>query len=334
MFENANNTSLSGFTKAELLDKLNANASISNLDTIENGGGPISFSQIHWNNNIHFDLAYHPWKHLGFKIAVATLSQNLVKGSAPEYLTMSISTSSMYSLDALEELMQGFFAASIKYGCKARLSEITTCVSGLHLSATAISTNLPVKMPFINKTITAGDLICTSGDLGAGYLGLMLLEREKRIFKEHPEMQPDLEGKDYIVGRQLKPELRVDILELIASNQLDISKSTNLDFGLTHALQTITNKTELGAVIYEDKLPIDTQTLMQCIEFGIDPTVAALNGGEDYEWCFVASQSSYDKIESLKENITVIGYISDQTTDLLINLKSGKSEKIEVLKFQ
>jgi len=332
MFQNANHTSLSGFTKEELLTRLNVNTD-NELDTskLNNHGAQLSIKNLQWNNSTHFDLTYTPWKHLGFKLVVASLSESLINGVKPDYLILSITTSSMYSLDAFEEFISGLHAACIQYDCKYKIVDVTTTASGLYFNVTTVSSSLAIRSPWVNSELKAGDLICTTGDLGAAYLGLLLLEREKRIFKENPDMQPDLEGKDYIVGRQLKPELRHDVLNLVVEENLELSATALISDGLAQALKGIIANTGFGVMLYEDKLPVDTQTLMQCIDFGIDPTVAALNGGEDYEWCLVLPQSSYDLIEANQQNISIVGYVADQTTDMLITLKSGRTENIDRL---
>lgn len=333
MFQNAQNTSLSGFSKDELLSKLNVESTLDySMQNLENSGEPIHMSQMQWNNTVHFDLTYTPWKHLGYKMVVASLANQMVKGTRSEAITLSICTSSVYSLDALEEFIKGFGAAASKFACKYAVVDLSTCASGIFFTATTLSSSPCLKQPWLSSEFGAGDLVCVSGDLGAAYLGLMLLEREKRIFKENPDMQPDLEGKDYIVGRQLKPELRTDVLDAILKENIEFSRLNNIDEGLAASLKQVIKDTEYGVVLYEDKLPIDTETLMQCIDFGIDVTVAALNGGEDYEFCFVIPQSEFGKIDKLNTLVSVVGYISDQTKDVLIQLKSGKSEKVDTLK--
>jgi thiamine-monophosphate kinase len=332
MFQNANHTSLSEFTKEDLLVRLNSNTDqLIDINHIANNGAELVIDHLQWNNTAHFDLTYTPWKHLGFKMVVAGLSKMLVKGIRPDLVLLSITTSSIYSLDALEELVSGVGAACDQYKCAYKIIDVTTTASGLYFNITTISSSLPARTPWINSELNAGDLICVTGDLGAAYLGLMLLEREKRIFKENPEMQPDLEEKAYIVGRQLKPDLRQDILEMVVGEKLELSAASLISDGLAQSIKTVLGTSGLGAMLYEDKLPIDTQTLMQGIDFGIDPTVAALNGGEDYEWCLVMPQSSYDLIEANKHNISIVGYIADQTQDILITLKSGRTENVTSL---
>jgi thiamine-monophosphate kinase len=250
-----------------------------------------------------------------------------------DYLLLDITTSSKYSLDALEELVLGFFTACKTYNCKAKVSDVTTSAVGISFNATAINTQLPVQSPFVEGKINTGDLVCVTGDLGGAYLGLMLLEREKRVFKENPEMQPDLEGKDYIVGRQLKPHLRKDVVEHIKSEGIKLNASFGLENGLAKGILPYFSESELGAVLHEDKLPVDTETMMQAIDFGIDPTVAALDGGEDYEMGFIIPQSEYEKLQKLSQYITVIGYVADQTSEVLMQLKSGRTVPVKELKF-
>lgn len=334
MFQNANHTSLSEFTKEDLLARLNINTDkLLDINQIDNNGASLVIDHLQWNNSTHFDLTYTPWKHLGFKMVVAGLSKMFVRGVRPDLVLLSITTSSIYSLDALEELVSGLGAACDQYKCKYKVVDITTTASGLYFNLTTISSSLPARTPWINSELKAGDLVCVTGDLGAAYLGLMLLEREKRVFKENPDMQPDLEDKAYIVGRQLKPELRQDIMEMIVNEKIELSAASLISDGLADSMKMALGDSGLGCVLYEDKLPIDTQTLMQGMDFGIDPTVAALNGGEDYEWCLIMPQSSYELIEANKLNISIVGYVADQTKDVLITLKSGKTENVNSLNF-
>ena len=333
MFENANPAALNSFTKPELLAHLNQKATLKTGEEMSNGGAALEVHTLQWNNAVHFDLTYTPWKHLGYKFVVACLSPHLAQGLMPNYILLDLTTSSKYSLDALEELVTGFFTACEAYGCKGKVQDVTTNAVGISLHGTAINTQLPKRSPFVNKELSAGDLICVTGDMGAAYLGLMLLEREKRVFKENPEMQPDLEGKDYIVGRQLKPHLRIDVLDQLVHDDVALSGSFAINHGLSKGLMPLFANEQWGVVLHEDKLPIDHETLNQCIDFGIDPTVAVLDGGEDYEMGFVIPQSEYDKVQKLSQYLTVIGYVSDQTADVLMQLKSGKSVNIKELKF-
>ena len=333
MFQNANPESLNSFTKKELMTHLNQQATLENDTDLENLGAKLNIHTLQWNNTVHFDLTYTPWKHLGYKLAVASLTPHLAKGLLPDYLLLNITTSSKYSLDALEELVIGFFTACKAYKCKARLTDVTTSAVGISMNTTAINTQLPVQSPFTSPEFNTGDLICVSGDLGGAYLGLMLLEREKRVFKENPEMQPDLEGKDYIVGKQLKPHLRTDVIEHIKNEGIKLNSSFGLQNGLAKGILPYFTDNEHGAVLHEDKLPVDTETMMQAIDFGIDPTVAVLDGGEDYELGFIIPQSEYEKLQKLSQFITVIGYVSDQTSDVLMQFKSGKTFPLTELKF-
>lgn len=333
MFENATPSSLNSFTKPQLLAHLNREASSKEGGEWTNAGAALVVNSLQWNNTVHFDLTYTPWKHLGFKFAVACLSPQVALGIKPDYLLLDLTTSSKYSLDALEELATGFFTACKTYGCKSKINDITTAAVGLSIHGTAINTQLPTRSPYVNKRLNAGDLICVSGDLGGAYLGLMLLEREKRVFKDNPDMQPDLEGKDYIVGRQLKPNLRLDVVDQLVNDDIALSGAFAIDNGLSKGLMPIFENEQLGVVLYEEKLPIDHETLNQCIDFGIDPTVAVLDGGEDYELGYVIPQSEYEKVQKLNQYLTVIGYVADQTTDILMQLKSGKSVNIKELRF-
>lgn len=277
--------------------------------------------------NIHFDLRYTPLKHLGYKAVQVNLSDIYAMNGIASQITFSIGLSSKFPLEAVEELYAGALIACKKYGVDLVGGDTSASVQGLIISVTSIGYADEDKIVY-RSGAQKGDLLCVSGDLGGAYVGLQLLEREKRIFLENPNIQPDLEGKDYIVERQLKPEARKDIVELL--RELDIKPTSMIDVsdGLASEILHICEASNVGCKLYEDKIPIDPMTYDTAREFGLDPTVCALSGGEDYELLFTVPQSDYDKIKG-HPDITVIGYITEPSEGKDMISKSGKVHQLK-----
>lgn len=259
---------------------------------------------------VHFDLMYTPLKHLGYKSVVVNLSDIYAMNAQPTHITMSIGFSNRFSLEALDEFYEGVNLACEKYGVDLIGGDTSSSQKGLIISVTAIGEVAPdayVK----RSTAESGDLICVSGDLGAAFLGLTLMEREKNIFIENPQVQPNLENEDYIVGRLLKPEARKDIIELLEEMKVLPTAMMDISDGLSSELLHLCKQSDLGCRIYEEKIPLNDATKAAAFKFGLDPTVCALNGGEDYELIFTMKQADYDKI-TMQEEISVIGYMCDK----------------------
>ena len=272
---------------------------------------------------IHFDLMYMPLKHLGYKSVVVNLSDVYAMNATPTQVTVSIGISNRFSVEALNEFYEGIYVACEKYKVDLAGGDTSSSQKGFVISVTAIGEVAPNK--FVKRsTANKGDLICVSGDLGAAFLGLTLLEREKNIYLENPQIQPDLEGEDYIVGRLLKPEARKDIIEFFELQNIIPTAMTDISDGLSSEVLHICNLSNLGCILYEDKLPIAEQTRNAAFKFNLDPTVCALNGGEDYELLFTIKQEDYDKISS-NENISVVGYIKDIEDGRKFLSKGGNS---------
>jgi len=256
---------------------------------------------------IHFDLMYTPLKHLGYKSVIVNISDIYAMNAHPTAITVSIGISNKVSVEALDEFYEGVYAACEKYGVDLIGGDTSSSNKGFVISVTAlgeVSTDKFVK----RSTAEVGDLICVTGDLGAAFLGLTLMEREKRIYLENPAIKPDLEGQDYIVGRLLKPEARKDIIEFFEASEITPTAMMDVSDGLSSEVLHLCNQSGLGCRIHEDKLPIDDKSRMAAFKFGLDPTVCALNGGEDYELIFTLKQADYDKI-TLNEQISVVGYM-------------------------
>jgi len=275
---------------------------------------------------VHFDLMYTPLKHLGYKSVVVNLSDIYAMNATPTQITIAIGFSNRFSVEALEEFYEGVQIACEKYGVDLIGGDTCSSQKGLVISVTAIGEVAPDK--FIKRsTAESGDLICVSGDLGAAFLGLTLMEREKKIFLENPQVQPNLENEDYIVGRLLKPDARKDIIELL--EQMDVKPTAMMDIsdGLSSEILHLCKQSELGCRIYEDKIPLHEATKAAAFKFGLDATVCALNGGEDYELIFTMKQSDYDKI-TLQEEISVIGYMCDKEEGTKLITKGGNTHNI------
>lgn len=276
---------------------------------------------------IHFDLRYVPFKHLGYKAVQVNLSDIYAMNGTASQVTFSIGLSSKFPLEAIEELYAGALLACKNYQVDLVGGDTSASAQGLVISVTSIG-HAKAEDVVYRSGAKDGDLICVSGDLGGAYVGLQLLEREKRIFLENPSIQPDLEGKDYIVERQLKPEARRDIIQLLASLGVKPTAMIDVSDGLASEILHICNASDTGCRLYEEKIPIDPMTYDTAREFALDPTVCALNGGEDYELLFTVSQSEYDKLSG-QSDISIIGHITDKASGHELISKSGKVHPIK-----
>lgn len=259
---------------------------------------------------VHFDLSYAPLKHLGYKSAAVNISDIVAMNGKAEQMLVGISVSSRFSVEALEELYSGIRLACERYKVDLVGGDTTSSVAGLFISVTVIGRVSKEEVVYRN-TARENDLICVSGDLGGAYMGLLLLEREKQVFKANPDMQPDLAGNDYILERQLKPEPRTDILEKLKKAGVKPTAMIDISDGLASEIIHISRDSGLGCRIYENKIPIDIVTADVAAEFEIDPTTAAMNGGEDYELLFTASVNDYDKLKDIK-GIHIIGHMTEK----------------------
>jgi len=258
---------------------------------------------------IHFDLSYTPLKHLGYKSVVVNLSDIYAMNATPTQMVINIAFSNRFSLESLNEIYEGIYAACEKYNIDLVGGDTSSSKQGLIISITAIGEVAPGS--FITRSgAKVNDLICVSGELGGAFLGLTLLEREKKIFLE-TGAQPTLENQAYIVGRILKPEARKDIIEFFAANNLLPSSMIDISDGLSSDVLHICKQSKVGCVLYEDKFPFNDEVKEFAYKLQIDPTACALSGGEDYELLFTVSQSEYEKIKA-NPSISVIGYITEE----------------------
>ena len=275
---------------------------------------------------IHFDLMYTPLKHLGYKSVVVNLSDICAMNSKPTQITMSIAVSSRFSVEALTELYEGVYAACRHYDVDLIGGDTVASQKGLIISVTAIGEVTPDQ--FITRSgAQKNDLICVTGDLGAPYLGLQLLEREKKIFLENPEIQPTLDDRAYVVGRLLKPEARIDIIDWLEEQQIKPTAMMDISDGLSSELLHICKQSQLGCVLYEDKIPFHDETKEGAYQFQIDPTACALSGGEEYELLFTIRQDDYEKIK-FSEKISVVGYMTDAAEGAHILTKGGNKHAL------
>lgn len=275
---------------------------------------------------VHFDLAYTPLKHLGYKSVIVNLSDIYAMNAVPTQITVSLGISNRFSLEALDEFYEGVYAACNRYQVDLIGGDTTTSQRGFVISVTALGEVSPDK--FVKRsTAQKGDLLCVSGDLGAAYVGLLFLEREKQIFIESPGVQPDLENETYVIGRLLKPEARKDIVDFFAEKEIMPTSMMDISDGLSSEILHICKNSNLGCVVYEDKLPVEEAMKTAAFKFEIDPTACALSGGEDYELLFTLSQADYDKIV-LNEQISVIGYMTEPEQGSHIITKGGGKHAI------
>jgi thiamine-monophosphate kinase len=272
---------------------------------------------------VHFDLAYTPLKHLGYKSVVVNLSDVYAMNAIPTQITLSIGISSKVSVEALEEFYEGVYIACEEYGVDLVGGDTSASQKGFIISVTAIG---EVNEEKVVKRSTAqkGDLICVSGDLGGAYIGLLFLEREKKIFLKSPQVQPDLENESYVIGRLLKPKARKEIVEFLEKQVVVPTSMMDISDGLSSEILHICEKSGVGAVIYEEKIPISEDTRNAAYKFEIDPTACALSGGEDYELLFTIKQDDYEKL-TLNEQISVIGYIAEADQGSKIKTKGGNT---------
>ncbi|MBD81153.1 MAG: thiamine-phosphate kinase [Crocinitomicaceae bacterium] len=259
---------------------------------------------------VHFDLMYAPMKHLGYKAVVVNFSDIYAMNGHPKQITVSLAISNRFSVEALDEFYAGVKLACELYKVDLVGGDTTSSLSGLCVSITAIGEVEKDKIVYRNGA-NENDLICVSGDLGAAYVGLQLLEREKQIFKENSNIQPDLEGMDYVLERQLKPEARKAVVEMLEKAEVLPTSMIDVSDGLASELLHIASHSNCGVAIYEDKLPIDPATVSGAENLGLDGTVAALNGGEDYELLFTIPQIHFETVRVM-EGISIIGHINDR----------------------
>lgn len=335
--KNPQRTQLSELGEFGLIDTLTKNFSIeqdSTIKGISDDGAVIDFgdkkcviSTDLLIEGIHFDLSYMPLKHLGYKAIIVNLSDIYAMNAIATQVTVSIAVSNRFPLEALEELYEGIRLACQLYKVDLVGGDTTSSTRGLIISVTALGEAKQEKIVYRNGA-KPNDLIVVSGDLGGAYMGLNVLEREKEVFKINPNSQPDLDQYQYLIERQLKPEARKDIVQLLEKLNVLPTSMMDISDGLSSEILHICKQSNVGCRIMEDKIPLDPQLINVCEEFNISSTMVALSGGEDYELLFTISQSDFDKIKG-NPNLTIIGYITEPEQG--INLITRSNEAIPII---
>ncbi len=337
MFDNIDKTNISELGEFGLIEHLTQAVELTEPSTVKGIGDDAAvldfankktlISTDLLLEGIHFDLRYVPLKHLGYKAVQVNLSDIYAMNGIASQITFSIGLSSKFPLEAVEEIYEGALIACKKFNVDLIGGDTSASAQGLVISVTSIGYAEENEIAY-RSGAKEGDLICVSGDLGGAYVGLQLLEREKQIYLENPNIQPDLEGKDYIIERQLKPEARKDVVQLLDALHVKPHAMIDVSDGLASEILHICKASNVGCKLYEEKIPIDPMTYETAREFGLDPTVCALSGGEDYELLFTVPQSDYDKIKG-QLDISVIGYITEAAAGCDMISKSGHVHEIK-----
>ncbi len=276
---------------------------------------------------VHFDLSYMPLKHLGYKSVMVNLSDVYAMNGTAAQITVSIAVSNRFPLEAIEELYAGIQLACDTYKIDLVGGDTTSSTKGILISVTAIGKANKEDIVFRN-TAKETDLIVVSGDLGAAYLGLQVLEREKQVFKVNPNSQPDLDNYTYLIERQLKPEARKDIAGLLKELEVQPTSMIDISDGLSSELFHLCTQSKVGCKIYEDKLPLDPQVISACEEFELDSTMVALSGGEDYELLFTVPIGDFDKIKG-NPNFSIIGHITEENQGLQLITRANQEIELK-----
>ena len=330
-----NRTEIASLGEFGLIEHLTANHEIKNASTllsigddgavIDHFGRQTVISTDLLLEGVHFDLSYTPLKHLGYKSVVVNVSDIYAMNAVPTQIVISLGFSNRFSLEALDEFYAGVYAACEFYGVDLIGGDTSTSLKGFIISVTAIGEVAPDK--YVKRSgAKVNDLVCVSGELGSAFLGLTLLEREKKIFNE-TGAQPDLEGQAYIVGRLLKPEARKDIVEFFAEREVMPSSMIDLSDGLSSDLLHICKQSEVGCVLYEDKLPLNDEAKEFAYKLKLDPTACALSGGEDYELLFTVAQTDFEKVKA-NPSISIIGYITEPSAGKKLITRAGNTHDL------
>ncbi len=312
-------TPLSDLGEFGLIDHLTRNISLKNKSSIKGVGDDAAVLDYQGKKmvlttdllmeGVHFNLVYTPLKHLGYKAITVSLSDVYAMNAIPKQVVVSIAVSGKFSVEAMDELYGGIKLACENYGVDLVGGDTSSSVTGICISVAAMGEVDPGKTVYRN-TAKVNDLICVSGNLGASYMGLQLLERERKLFEESSKsIQPELSGFEYILARQLKPEARKDIIETFSEHGIVPNSMIDISDGLSSDLLHICRQSGMGCRIFQDKIPIDQETIKAAAEMKIEPFICALNGGEDYELLFTVPLSSHDVIQKIKE-VSIVGHIT------------------------
>ena len=329
-------TDISSLGEFGLIDHLTKAVTIKNPSTlkgvgddaavIDNGGLQTIITKDLLVEDVHFDMVYTPLKHLGYKAIVVNLSDIYAMNAQPKQVIVGLAVSTRYSLEALEELYAGMLLACEKYNVDLVGGDTTASPAGMTLSITAIGQVEKEKIVYRNGA-KDNDILFVSGSLGAAYCGLLVLKREKQVYKANPEMQPDINDYAWLLEKQLKPEARFDIIDLLAKAGVQPTAMIDVSDGLASEVLHICKQSKAGAIIYEEKIPVDRRMAATAHEFKIDPTTCALSGGEDYELLFTISPKDYDKVKGIAD-IHAIGHIVDISQGENLFTSSGQLVKL------
>ncbi|MCF8713688.1 thiamine-phosphate kinase [Joostella atrarenae] len=319
--KNPKRTSISELGEFGLIDHLTKNFDINQLSTVRGIGDDAAVIDFKDKKavittdllveNVHFDLSYMPLKHLGYKAVMVNLSDVYAMNAKATHITVSIAVSNRFPLEALEELYAGIKLACDAYKVDLIGGDTTSSNKGLLITVTAIGEADEEDIVY-RDTAKANDLLVVSGDIGAAYLGLQILEREKEVFKVNPQNQPDLDPYTYIIERQLKPEARKDIPELLKKLEVKPTSMIDISDGLSSEIIHLCKQSKVGCNLYEDKIPLDPQVISTSEEFNISSTTVALSGGEDYELLFTISQEDFPKIKA-NPHLSIIGHMTQES---------------------
>ncbi len=335
--KNQSKTSLSELGEFKLIDHLTSKTVIHHDETFKGIGDDcavIGKSDVQTLvttdllvEGVHFDLSYMPLKHLGYKAVMVNLSDVYAMNGEAKQITVSIAVSNRFPLEALEELYAGIHLACNSYKVDLVGGDTTSSTKGLLISITAIGEVKKEKCVYRNGA-KSNDLLVVTGDLGAAYLGLQVLEREKQVFQVNPNAEHELENYTYLVERQLKPEARKDIVQLLADLEVQPTSMIDISDGLSSEILHLCKQSNTGCQLFEDKIPLDQQVISTCEEFNIDSTTIALSGGEDYELLFTVKQEDFPKIKA-NPNFSIIGHMTDDTN--IVQLVTRGGQKVEIV---
>jgi thiamine-monophosphate kinase len=335
--ENTNRTELQSLGEFGLIRRISADTTLQNPESVQGIGDDAAVIDVGNQylllstdmlvEGVHFDLSYVPLKHLGYKSVAVNVSDIAAMNGIPKQIVVGLALSNRFSAEAIDELYEGIRAACRSYQVDLVGGDTTSSTSGLIISI-SVTGLVDKEKVVLRSTARPNDVICVTGDLGGAYVGLQLLEREKRVFLTNPDMQPELQGKDYMLERQLRPEARMDFIHelrdlgVIPTSMIDISD------GLASELLHICTQSGVGANIFEEKIPISPLTYDNAVELSLDPITCALNGGEDYELLFTIKQADYDKIKNLPD-VSFVGYVTDQPQAVNLVTSGGNTYAVK-----
>jgi len=330
-------TSISELGEFGLIERITKDIQIKNSSTVKGVGDDAAIldykdkqvvvSSDLLTEGVHFNLMYAPLKHLGYKAVIVNLSDIYAMNAIPKQIVVNIALSGKFSVEAVDDLYTGIHLACEKYGIDLVGGDTTSSLTGLTISITVLG-EIEKDNAVLRSGAKPNDLLCVSGDLGGAYMGLQLLERENEVFKVNQKMQPQMEGYDYILERQLKPEARQDIVSAFQKLKIKPTSMIDISDGLSSEIMHLCKNSKVGCNLYEEKIPMDEQTKRMAEEMNINPLVAALNGGEDYELLFTISQNDFEKIKT-DPDFTIIGHITETSEGTNLITAAGSAIPLE-----